>query len=93
VHRRNTFWSVGDIEKTLGLLNTLRKEGFARVHRPRKEYFLRLLEGLKEKSLEGLNEHKECTKDKVSSSYKLGREERGVARESAREVHRRTGEK
>jgi hypothetical protein len=55
------------------LLNTLRKEGFARVHRPRKGDALRLLEGLREKPSEGLAERKECTKDTVSSSYKLRR--------------------
>jgi hypothetical protein len=73
VHRSNTFWSVGSVERTPRLLNTLRKEGFARVHQQRKGDALILLEGLKEKPSEGLNEHKECTKDTVSSYYKLRR--------------------
>jgi hypothetical protein len=36
-------------------------------------YALRLMEGLREKSLEDLNECKECAKDTVSSYYKLMR--------------------
>jgi hypothetical protein len=73
VHRSNTFWSVGCVERIPGLFNTLRKEGFARVHRPRKRDSLRLMEGLMENPSEDLNEHKECTNDTVSSSYKLKR--------------------
>jgi len=53
LHRRNIFWSVGSIERNPGLLNTLRKEGFARVHRPRKGDALILLEGLRKNSSEG----------------------------------------
>jgi hypothetical protein len=74
VHRRNTFWSVGCIERIPWFLNTLRKEGFARVHRPRTGYSLILLEGLREKLSKDVNERcKECTKDTLSSSYKLKR--------------------
>jgi hypothetical protein len=51
-HRRNTLWSVGSVERTLGFLNTLRKEGFARVHRPKKGDALILLKGLREKPIE-----------------------------------------
>jgi hypothetical protein len=54
VHRSNTFRSVGDIEITPGFLTTMRKEGFARVHQPRKGEALRLLEGLREKPSERL---------------------------------------
>jgi hypothetical protein len=54
-------------------LNTLRKEGFARVHRQRKGDALRLPGRLREKSSKGLAERKECTKETVSSSYKLRR--------------------
>jgi hypothetical protein len=55
------------------LLNTLRKEGFARVHRQRKGDALRLPDRLREKPSKGLAERKECAKDTVSSSYKLRR--------------------
>jgi hypothetical protein len=55
------------------LLNNLRKEGFARVQRPRKGDSLRLLEGLREKPSKFLAKHKECNKDIVSSSYNLRR--------------------
>jgi hypothetical protein len=54
-------------------LNTLRKEGFARVHRQRKGDTLRLVEGLREKPSKILAENKECAKDTVSSSYKIRR--------------------
>jgi hypothetical protein len=54
----------------------MRKEGFARVHQPRKGDALRLLEGLREKPSKGLNERKECTKDIVSSPY--NRRRKGV---------------
>jgi hypothetical protein len=73
VHRRNIFWSVGSIERTPGLLKTLRKEGFARVHRPRKGYSLMLLEGIRDKLPKHLVECKDCAKDKIISSYKLWR--------------------
>ena len=49
MHRSNTFKSVGDVKTTLGFFTTTRKEGFARVHRPRKGDALRLLERLREK--------------------------------------------
>jgi hypothetical protein len=42
----------------------------------RKGDALTILEGLREKPSEGLNECKECAKDKVSSYYKLREEER-----------------
>jgi hypothetical protein len=54
-------------------LNTLRKEGFARVHRQRKGYALRPSGRLREKSSKILAERKECAKDIVSSPYKLRR--------------------
>jgi hypothetical protein len=56
-----------------GIKNTLRKEGFARVHRQRKEDALRPSGKLRKKSLKSLVECKECTKDILSSYYKLGR--------------------
>jgi hypothetical protein len=54
-------------------LNTLRKEGFARVHRQRKGDALRPSGRLREKPSKILAERKECAKDIVSSSYKLRR--------------------
>jgi hypothetical protein len=63
------------------------------VHQPGKGDALRLLEGPRENPSEGLNDCKECTKDKISSYYKLRREECGVSRESDRrsaEGHGRT---
>jgi hypothetical protein len=71
VHRRNKLCSVGSVERFLGFLKTLKKEVFARVHHLRKHYSLILLEKLREESIEVLSEHKECTKDNVSSSYKI----------------------
>jgi hypothetical protein len=50
------------------------------------------MEGPREKPSEFLNECKECTKDKVSSSYKFGKEEHGFSKESTRrsaEGHKR----
>ena len=73
VHGRNTFGSVGILKRIAGLLNTMRKEGFARVHQQRKGDALRPSGRLREKSLNILAEHKECTKDIVSSYYKLRR--------------------
>jgi hypothetical protein len=54
-------------------LNTLRKEGFARVNRQRKGDALRLLDRIREKSSKGLAEHKECYKGVVILPYKLRR--------------------
>jgi hypothetical protein len=52
-------------------LNTLRKEGFARVYRKRKGYALRCSSNLRETPLKILAERKECTEETVSPYYKL----------------------
>jgi hypothetical protein len=74
------FRSVGILKKTPGLLNTLRKEGFARVHRQRKGDALRLPGRLREKPSKRSAERKECAKDTVSSSYKLRRKSAKLSR-------------
>jgi hypothetical protein len=73
-YKNNTFGSVGILKRTPGLLNTLRKEGFARVHRQRKGDALRCSGRLREKPSKILAECKECTEETVSPSYKLRRE-------------------
>jgi hypothetical protein len=50
VHKNNTFGSVGILRRIPELLNILRKEGFARVHRQRKGDALNLSIRLREKS-------------------------------------------
>jgi hypothetical protein len=62
------------LKRTPGLLNTLRKEGFARVYRQRKGDALRCSDRLREKLLKILVKHKECAKETVSPPYKLRRE-------------------
>jgi hypothetical protein len=51
----------------------MRTEVFVRVHRQKKGYSLRIFEGLREKPSKDLSERKECTKDTISSSYKIRR--------------------
>jgi hypothetical protein len=73
VHKDNTVESVGILRRIPELLNILRKEGFARVHRQRKGDALNPSRRLREKSSNNLAKHKECTQDTVSPSYKLRR--------------------
>jgi hypothetical protein len=54
-------------------LNILREEGFARVHRKRKGDALRCSDRPREKPSKILSEHKECTQETISPSYKLRR--------------------
>jgi hypothetical protein len=60
--------SVGILKRTPELLNTLRKEGFARVHRKMNGDALRCSYRLREKSSKILVECKECTEETVIPS-------------------------
>jgi hypothetical protein len=62
------------LKRTPRLLNTPRKEGFARVHRKRKGDALICSNRLREKSSKSLVECKECIDETVSPPYKLRRE-------------------
>jgi hypothetical protein len=73
VYKRNTVESVGILKRIPGLLNTMRKEGFARVNRQRKGDALRCLDRLREKPSKILARCKECTKETVKPSYNLRR--------------------
>jgi hypothetical protein len=85
----NMVGSVGILKRIPELLNILRKEGFARVHRQRKGDALNPSIKLREKSSKNGVEHKECTKDTVSSYYKSQEEEKKFPR-GHKEVHRGT---
>jgi hypothetical protein len=65
--------SVGILKRIPELLNILRKEGFARVHRQRKGDALRCSNRLRENLSKRLAEHKEWAQETVSPSYKLRR--------------------
>ena len=67
-YKRNMVGSVGILKRIPGLLNTLRKEGFARVHRQRKGDALRCLDKIREKPSKILSECKECVKETVTPS-------------------------
>jgi hypothetical protein len=73
VYKRNTVESVGILKRIPGLLNTMRKEGFARVNRQRKGDALRCLDRLRENPSKILARCKECTKESVKPSYNLKR--------------------
>jgi hypothetical protein len=62
----NTVGSVGTLKRIPELLNILRKEGFARVHRQRKGDALNPSVKLREKSSKNGFEHKECVEETVS---------------------------
>jgi hypothetical protein len=74
-YKSNIVGSVGILKRIPGLLNTLRKEGFPRVHRQRKGDALNPSDRLREKSSKILVQRKECTEETVNSSYKSQEEE------------------
>ena len=78
--------SVGILKRTPELLDILRKEGFARVHRQRKGDALNPSVTLRENSSKNGVEHKECAKDIVIPYYKLRRKRKKLLGGHA-EVH------
>jgi hypothetical protein len=73
VHKNNKVGSIVTFKRIPELLNTLRKEGFARVHQRRKGDALKPSGMKRERSLNILVECKECAEGVVSPSYKLRR--------------------
>jgi hypothetical protein len=71
VHKDNKFESVGILRTIPKLLNILRKEGFARVHRQRKGDSLNLSRRLREKQSKIRVECKHCAQEIVIPYYKL----------------------
>jgi hypothetical protein len=79
-HKDNTFGSVGILRRILELLNILRKEGFARVHRQRKEDALNISIRLRENLSKNGVERQVLHRDNCKSILQDQEEEREVAK-------------